>query len=151
MASGDHDNPTVHPFWTWLSGVLERLVEPHFVIAIVIVFGWICAVRMSLSTIVVFNEQLATGNAAFVAEAKNTIPQLRESAVIISGLFTTVLALVLGYYFGQQGETNRTSTERESKKKAIASYSSRDEVNNARLEEAKEMLADVDIFLAGED
>lgn len=121
----------------FLRSILERLLSPHFIIAVIIIWIWHLAISIPIGSIQALSAKMVESDAKGVAEMQETASTIRESVVIISSVFTTVLALVLGYFFGQTGEAIRTGAkeqkELEAKQSLIAAHIARHEQRQAEL------------------
>ena len=100
------DNDTVQPraeSWkAWLQRRGNELLSVHFIITILVLSFWFFALSGPLSALSdLYNRLPETGVTENVSAI---ISKISESAMIISGLFTTVLGLVLGHFFGQRGQ-----------------------------------------------
>ncbi len=86
----------------WWKRVLSPFVSVHFFITIVVMFFWISSIGKPLNALHASYGALA--EEAKVAVAENAIDVILKTTTMVSGLFTTVLGLVLGHYFGQRGQ-----------------------------------------------
>ncbi|MBV1879086.1 MAG: hypothetical protein KUG79_15705 [Pseudomonadales bacterium] len=89
---------------TWLQEILAGLLSAHFIIAAMIIIFWFTALSGQLDILKEIQLNLVGKNSADIDAAKSLIGEVTDTAIIVSGLFTTVLGLVLGHYFGQKGQ-----------------------------------------------
>lgn len=106
-------DPTDEANASWrnlFQGILKQFLSVHFVITLIVLVFWIQAVG---SPVQVVNDMItvvgdAVGNSnvdgTMVTQAATAIDSVTQSTVALSGIFTTVLGVVLGHYFGQRGQ-----------------------------------------------
>lgn len=86
----------------WLQRRGNELISVHFIITILILSFWIVALNGPLGALSEIYGRLPETGAT--ENLSKIIAIITDSAITISGLFTTILALVLGHFFGQRGQ-----------------------------------------------
>lgn len=102
MAERNAEYRSVEGWGEWFRRVLGQFLSVHFVITIIVLFFWVFALRIPLEALEPVYAQLTGNGTADIAE--NAIEVITSATTAVSGLFTTVLGLVLGHYFGQRGQ-----------------------------------------------
>lgn len=102
------DNMTVQSSdesWkAWLQRRGDQLLSVHFIITILVLSFWMVALNGPLSALSEIYIRLAETGAT--DNLSKVIAEISGSAITISGIFTTILGLVLGHFFGQRGQEN---------------------------------------------
>ncbi len=81
---------------------LQDLLTVHFIIAVLILVFWIYALNKPLTALAdIYGKIEEIKDLELYSQA---ITKITGSTVTISGIFTTVLGLVLGHFFGQKGQ-----------------------------------------------
>lgn len=89
--------------WSWLRSVIGELIGPHFVITVIILIVWATAIAKPIAAIGDLSTTISKSpNKETVEAAKAVLADILTAATGVSALFTTVLGLVLGHYFGQR-------------------------------------------------
>ncbi len=101
MPKVQSNNDVIQQDNSWKSW-LQNLLTVHFIITIFILVFWFYALSAPISALSDIFQKL-TGSDSMEPFAQ-AITKITGSAVTISGIFTTVLGLVLGHYFGQKGQ-----------------------------------------------
>lgn len=129
--NGADTDVSVEESWSrWWKRVLSPFISVHFFITMVVIYIWISSISKPLDALAASYGILA--DEAQAAAAKNAIDVILESTTIVSGLFTTVLGLVLGHYFGQRGQ--------EAAERALSEVESVQESVLTELEEEEELM-----------
>lgn len=121
MQSQNDNGRAVNGGWHRLArATITELLGPHFIITVMVLVVWIWAIAGPLRALSVFTGEVGS---QLIAEGK--IPedfqiikaQLRDDIMTVSALFTTLLGLVLGHYFGQRSEAKVAAGEREQRER----------------------------------
>ncbi len=116
MQSQNDNGRDVNGGWhRFARATIGELLSPHFIITAMVLVVWIWAIAGPLRALSGFTGELGTQ-----VIQKGTIPedveiikaQLRDDLTTVSALFTTLLGLVLGHYFGQRSEAKVAAEER---------------------------------------
>lgn len=123
MPSQNDNGQAVNGGWSRLARTtIAELLGPHFIITAVVLVVWIWAIAGPLRTLSGFTGELGT---QWIADGKITEDfqiikaQLRNDITTVSALFTTLLGLVLGHYFGQRSEAKVAAGEREQREQVV--------------------------------
>ena len=123
MQSQNDNGRAVNGGWGRLArATIAELLGPHFIITVTVMVVWIWAIAGPLRTLSGFTGELGT---QWIAEGKITEDfliikaQLRNDITTVSALFTTLLGLVLGHYFGQRSEAKVAAGEREQRERVV--------------------------------
>lgn len=147
----DADGTSWRAFW---QRVLDDVLTPHFLIAGAILLVWTVSIVGPIWSVGDLIAGLAgkDGNTTSTDAARQALPDAVSATTAISGIFTSILALVLGHYFGQRAGAVLANEERKEKERiaragaegveeagALAEEKSR---ADAALREAVQLLAD---------
>ena len=120
---------------SWFQAVGDRFLNVHFVVTAALIAFWMWALHSPISALAILYPKLASAPAnSFLTEA---IHQVAESAAAVSGLFTAVIGVVLGFYFGQRGvETAETAKRKaeETSEEVVEDYEGSSEELSAHIE-----------------
>lgn len=123
MPIQDDNGQAVNGGWhRFARATIAELLSPHFIITVMVLVVWIWAIAGPLRALSGFTGEVGT---QLLAEGK--IPedfeivkaQLRDDITTVSALFTTLLGLVLGHYFGQRSEAKVAAGEREQRERVV--------------------------------
>lgn len=91
---------------SWKAWFQIRLVDfcsVHFVITLLILSFWIHALSSPLEALSAIYLKIGVSSEN-VSPLTNALGEITGATVTISGIFTTLLGVVLGHYFGQRGQ-----------------------------------------------
>lgn len=117
--------PNVESAWgPWWRTILSDVLGPHFLITLVILVVWAIAIWGPIAAIGELSVALSKTPDEAAAKALGvTLSNLCNAAAAVSALFTTVLGLVLGHYFGQRSGTAIARQEKLESKEVAAEAS----------------------------
>ncbi|MBQ34828.1 MAG: hypothetical protein CME04_00415 [Gemmatimonadaceae bacterium] len=94
-------NPTPKSWKLWFQEIVGRFLSVHFVITLLLVGFWLWSLTGPLNALNALYPKLTDSQSS--EAAVGAIEAVEKSAGIVSALFTTVIGVVLGHYFGQRG------------------------------------------------
>ena len=108
---------------SWFRAVGDRFLNVHFVVTFTLIAFWMWALREPLGALGELYPKLASAPAD--SRLIEAIGRIEESAATVSALFTTVIGVVLRFYFGHRGvetEENALRSSEEMKEEIVDDY-----------------------------
>ncbi len=123
MQSQNDNGRAVNGGWhRFARATIAELLSPHFIITAMVLVLWIWAIAGPLRALSGFTSELGTRviqEGSIPDDVEIIKAQLRDDLTTVSALFTTLLGLVLGHYFGQRSEAKVAAGEREQRERVV--------------------------------
>lgn len=137
---------TERPWSVWSQSLGDRFLNPHFVITILLIAFWLSAIWLPFRGLLPLYQALAAATTEAQQKlALASLEGLTANAVAISGIFTTVIGVVLGHYFGQRGIENAERAQEEARESTREVAEAFDAQTDALTDELRKAGEDIEL------
>ena len=141
MVEGDVSTGREEGAWrVWIQKTLSEFLNVHFAITLLVLLFWIYAIGGPLESLSTVIEGLSAAPIDKLETRLDAIDRVVAAVTSLSGVFTTVVGLVLGHYFGQRGQERARVAAEERSESAFESLDETTDETTEVIEEQAEQL-----------